>query len=138
MAIETYQVQLVGPNGAVSQGDFTLDADTDDDECQLSLQYPGGELRAVACDYFEALCQIRHELEEIGQRPVCYGSSRHVYPSGMSRGMGARGLKAYRLHLGQQAKNADLVEIFAVGSDVEPVSVEEQRAFFENWLESLR
>jgi hypothetical protein len=52
--------------------------------------------------------------------------------------MGARGLKAYRLHLGQQAKNADLVEIFAVGSDVEPVSVEEQRAFFENWLESLR
>jgi hypothetical protein len=45
-----------------------------------------------------------------------------------------RGLKAYRLELGRQARASDLVSIFDSGSDVEPSSVAEQRHFWEEWL----
>jgi hypothetical protein len=48
--------------------------------------------------------------------------------------MGA-GAQAYKMTMGQQA--TDLVSIFASGPDVEPATVDEQRAFFEAWGESL-
>jgi hypothetical protein len=44
---------------------------------------------------------------------------------------------AYRLKLGRQAKLEDLVEIFATDPEITPVSVEEQRQFYGEWLESL-
>jgi hypothetical protein len=136
MAIEQHPVQLVGLAGDCSQGVFILDEDEDEDLCRLTFQYPGGKVAAEASDYFEAMCQIRLELEKAGWRPVCFGSSRNVYPSGMCRDMGG-GLKAYKLQLGHPAKLADLVTIFDSGPDVEPTSVEEQRQFFDRWLQSL-
>jgi hypothetical protein len=77
---------------------------------------------------------IRRELEKDGIRLRCYGASKNVYPSRMSIEMGA-GAQAYKMTMGQQA--TDLVSIFASGPDVEPATVDEQRAFFEAWGESL-
>ncbi len=108
MAVELHPVQLVGSGAAVSQGTFALDEEADGDLCRLNFQYPGGELTAEASDYFQAMCRIRLDLEKAGWRPVCYGASRNVYPSGMCRDMG-RGLKAYRCQLGQPATLDDLV-----------------------------
>jgi hypothetical protein len=134
MAMEQHPVQLAGVGGC-SQGVFTLE-EGEGDLCRLRLQYPGGEVTAEAFDFFEALCQVRRELEKVGWRPVCYGSSKAVYPSGMCREMGS-GLKAYRLQLGQPARVEDLVSIFESGPDVEPASVEEQRAFHDLWMRSV-
>ena len=53
----------------------------------------------------------------------------------MARDMG-RGLKAYKLALGETASTDDLVEIFSTGPDVQPTTVAERRAFFEAWLDS--
>jgi hypothetical protein len=47
--------------------------------------------------------------------------------------MGA-GLQAYKLPLDQRGPAGELVDIFATGEDVEPVTVKEQREFFEGWI----
>jgi hypothetical protein len=136
MAFDHYPVRLISQSKGEANGQFILDEDDGDDDAILKFQYPGGEITRSAADYFEAMCQIRNELEAGGWRPVCYGSSQTVYPSGMCRNMG-RGLKAYRLHLGRPAANIDLVSIFDTGPDVEPSSVAEQQEFWEEWLRSV-
>jgi hypothetical protein len=135
MAIEHYPVRLVSQTKGEAEGLFLLDEEKDGGLVSLKLQYPGGEVTGHAPDYFGALCQIRVELEAAGWRPLCYGGSRNVYPSGMCRDMG-RGLKAYKLQLGRPAALTDLVQIFDTGPDVEPSSVEEQKQFWQAWLQN--
>ena len=136
MAIERYPVELASVAHGASHGVFILNEEEDDDLCHLSFEYPGGKIAAEELDYFEAMCQIRRELEAVGWRPICYGSSKCVYPSGMCRDMG-RGLKAYKLRFGHPARLEDLVGIFETGPDIEPCSVAEQRQFFDQWVQSM-
>ena len=138
MSIDQYSVQLVDRAGQVVSATFLLDEDADAEECRLILQYQDTDLPAVGDDYFEAMCRIRKHLEPVGWLPLCYGASRHVYPSGMARNMGCRGLKAYKLRIGCHASSKDLVGIFDVGPDIEPATVTEQAEFYEGWLRSLR
>ncbi len=102
---------------------------------RLVLKYRGRAIEESASDYFKAFCDMRERLEKEGLRPVCYGASLNVYPSGMGRDMGA-GLKAYRMVVGKHA--TDLVHIFESGPDVIPSTVAEQRKFVESWLKSPR
>ena len=136
MAEEQFPVRLVNSTGEASEGTFIFDEDNDEDGCTLTLRSSIGEFRATDWNYFHALIQLREQLEVKGWRPVCYGSSRNVYPSGMCCDMG-RGLMAYRMKLGQQALERDLVQVFEAGPDVEPVSVIEQKQFHDEWLQSL-
>jgi hypothetical protein len=130
-----YHVRLTSTTGD-SQSEFVAQEDDNGEDCVLTIHYHAGQITAHASDFFEAMCQIRKQLEVAGWRPVCYGSSLNVYPSGMARDMGS-GLKAYRLELGRPATMADLVSIFDTGPDVNPSSVEEQKNFFERWRRSL-
>lgn len=130
--VTEYPLSLVSFDGRSSDGLLRLDAERD----TLVLEYAGGRIEVVDSDYFEALCRIRERLEADGLRPICYGASRNVYPSGMSRDMGG-GLRAYKLQLGQLGRTADLVDIFSTGPDVVPVPVAEQREFYLRWLESI-
>jgi hypothetical protein len=133
----TYIIRLMRQDGVGLDAVAVADEDGDHYRCRLALRYAAGEVVAVATDYFEAFCQVRRELEQVGLRPLCYGASRNAYPSGMCRDMG-RGLKAYRQQLGSPATFADLVKVFESGPDVDPASVEEQQTFHEQWLGSLR
>ena len=133
---DRYPVRLIGKTGEGSEGVFIVDEDEDTDQCRLTFQFPGGEVTVKALDYFKAMCQIRTELETKGWRPVCFGSAQNVYPSNMARDMG-RGLKAYKMELGRRATTADLVRIIDTAPHLQPVSVEEQRQFYEQWLQSL-
>jgi hypothetical protein len=137
MADTHIPIRLVNTAGGVEDGAFFLDEDADDDLCRLTFRFPHGEHNAVADDYFEAMCIIRGELKRVGWFPLCYGGSLNVFPSGMSRGMGCRGQLAYKLQLGKPARQADLVSIFDHGSDVNPVSVDEQSLFYKQWLQSV-
>jgi len=105
-------------------------------QSKLTLRVSEKKWEAVADDCFSALQGIRRMLERDALAIYCYGSSRHVFPSGMSRTMGD-GRKAYRLSLGQPGRLADLVDIFTVGSDIELASVEEQEIYFRQWIASL-
>lgn len=83
-----------------------------------------------------ALAAVRLESEKEGLLPECYGAGLNVYPSRMSRSMGA-GMKAYRMTMGKQALTENLVSIFITGPDVQPAKVADQEAYFSTWLKSL-
>lgn len=136
MSDDRYSVRLLSKAGEIVEGVFVLDEDEASEQISLRLESSLGNISRQAFDYFEATCLIRHELELSGWRPVCYGSSCNVYPSGMCRDMGM-GLKAYKLQLGKAATMGDLVSIFDSSPDIEPVSVGEQRSFWQEWLRSV-
>jgi len=103
----------------------------------VELEFAGGRLEATSEeDFFSALATLREDLEAKGILLVCYGASKNVYPSPMSRSMGY-GERAYRLKLGRRARSEDLVSIFESGPDVVPATLEEQEAYYEEWLNSL-
>lgn len=113
------------------------DEDVDDPEMvRLSLRFQKREITKVDTDYFAALCAIRVELETMGILVNCYGASRNVYPSPMMRSMGS-GDKAYKLHMGQPAKQENIVSIFDTGPDVRPTTVSDQEDYYKQWLNSL-
>ncbi len=132
--MEEYTISIVCSDGSERPGVFQFDDDADD--CTLSLTFDDREYSATDEDYFEALCRIREQMEDVGLRPKCYGAHVAAYPSGMSRSMGY-GLKIYRLTLGQRGCMDDLVHIFDVDDDIVPATVADQQAYFERWSRSL-
>jgi hypothetical protein len=104
--------------------------------CTLRCRFRGQRIEATAADFFDALCLLREQLAQHGLKPMCWGANRDVYPSGMARDM-AQGMSAYRLKIGRQVRLTDLVNIFESGPAVDPVTVAEQRAFFERWEKSV-
>lgn len=132
--MDEYEINLIG--GADDETGM-LFMDEIGDECLLRFKYRAKMLEATASDFFEAFCCIRLELQKENLIPFCYGASLNVYPSGMLRDMGG-GIRAYKLVEGNQAKMADLVDIFAEGPDIVPAYVSRQKEFFEHWINSLR
>ena len=112
-----------------NEGEFTRRS------CTIHLRFDNTELEATDRDFFEALCRLREQLASQGLSPLCYGASRNVYPSGMLRDMG-NALRAYRLRIGERG-NAGIVGIFDAGDDLDIVTVEKQRQFHEEWLQSM-
>ena len=104
--------------------------------CSINLKFRDTQLFASDRDYFEAFCRLREQLASLNLSPLCYGACRNVFPSGMLRDMGD-GLRAYRLELGSRVK-PEVVDIFASGDDLDIVSVETQRQFYYEWLQSCR
>jgi len=104
-------------------------------DCSITLIVEGKEISGTDRDFFEAFCRVREQLQNEGLIPLCYGASRNVFPSGLLRDM-ALGLRAYRLQLGQQSGRDDAVSIFDSGLDIDPVSVDIQNQFYDQWLRS--
>ena len=108
----------------------------EDDRIRFVLELGSETFSAVADDCFGAFCEIRKELEARDTYPRCLGATRNVFPSGMSRSMGA-GVMAYRLTMGSQALRGDLVNIFDDANGSPSATVEEQERFFDEWITSL-
>jgi hypothetical protein len=88
-------------------------------------------------DLFECLIDLRKELVKLSCRPLCNGARLNIHPSSMSRAMGG-GRIACILHLGEQAKREDMVDIFKYAEPCLTVSVDEQQNFYHNWIKSLK
>ena len=112
-----------------NEGNFTRRS------CTIHLEFKDEQMAATDRDFFEALCSLREKLAKHGLSPLCYGASRNVFPSGMLRDMG-NALRAYRLRMGHRG-NAGIVRIFDSGDDLDIVSVETQRQFHKEWLQSF-
>ena len=128
-----FAVNLTGPEGFIGQGTFHL-KDLGG-SCKLTLEWNGETLSATSSDFFDALVQIRRRLEKNQILPVCYGASRNVYPTDLSRAM-AHGLMVPRWEQGKRTP-ADLVFLFHAGPDVVPVTVSEQRETHQRWVAEL-
>jgi hypothetical protein len=137
---EMKPITIWAPDGSTILGEFVLWDESSENLGAVRLELSFNERRIVAdsdVGYFDALCKIRTVIEPEGYRLCCFGASKGVYPSGMSRSMGT-GDKAYRLEMGKPALAKDLVSIFDTDVSVVPVGSEEQRVFFNMWVESLR
>lgn len=87
--------------------------------------------------FFDALRNVRKDLEKDGMLLCCFGASENVYPSGMQLSMGSA-ILAYKNTLGQPALRKDIVNIFDTDDSVKPSTVEQQKMFHERWGQSLR
>jgi hypothetical protein len=104
--------------------------------CRLRAHYRDQTIDVTARDFFQALCQIREVLAREGLYPRCHGSSLNVYAIG-STPKAHDGLRAYRLSIGRQVTQFDVVEIFkCCEASVLPVTVAEQHDYYWQWLQS--
>jgi hypothetical protein len=111
---------------------------SDDAPWTLEFQSIDGSMRRLqALDLFEALREMRKDLECAGSQLLCAGARPDVTPSGMSRGMGG-GRKAYIVHLGSPASRTEMVDIFDYAEPAIVGSVQQQRDYFQAWADSLR
>ena len=123
--------------GVIVRATISLHPGCDGHQVELSMQIEEERFSAIAHDYFEAFCLVRRQLEARGWLVLCNGSSRNVFPSPMSRDMGG-GVMAFVLTIGEPASMENLVDIFERTIRIDPVTVDEQQRFHEQWRASLR
>ena len=83
---------------------------------------------------FVALCKIRKELEQEGKKICCKGNRIDVHPSGRM----LVGFNAYKLAIGNQVSDKDIINIFSPETDLSLLgTVEEQKSKYNDWLNSL-
>ncbi|MEL6824000.1 MAG: hypothetical protein AAFP70_19765 [Calditrichota bacterium] len=127
-----YHVDVIDSEGRSESCEMEVRQNGDD--CQIELFLRGQIYTGVAEDFFDALCVVRIHIEPDGFLLNCYGASKNVYPSRASRQMSS-GRQAYQMTMGYPAER--LVSIFDSGLDTQPATVDEQRRFYEDWLQSL-
>jgi hypothetical protein len=117
-----------------------LDTASDADEartCAVTFRHEQlGEQRFEGNDYFAALVRLRYFLEERECRILCQGARKEAHPSAMQRDT-AEGLVAYILHLGRPGRTDDVVSTFGEVPAEQVGTIEQQRAFYQQWLHSL-
>lgn len=111
--------------------------ENDDDTIGVILEFGNSTLAASGNNAFRALDEIRKQLESRNMLVCCLGSAEDVYPSTMSMQMGI-GDKAYRTRVSQKANLTDLVCIFDLDTSLNPVTIEKQESFHENWINSIK
>jgi len=132
---ESAQVDLWNIESAATCGAL-ITVRWDGREACLSLDAPETGLSAEARgrDLFDALQQLRRQLEPQGWYPLCNGARVDCYPSGMARDMGgARSI--YALAIGQAGRPA-LVGLFEPAPPEKVATVADQDAFYQRWLAS--
>jgi hypothetical protein len=121
-------------DGIVVSAIWTVSGNPD---ATIQLLLPAGEeFNVRGADLFDALTNLRIKLEARSLHLVCDGARNDVYPSRMSRDMGA-GRKAYRLKFGHAAAREDIVDILSITDAHFVGTVAEQKDFYEKWIKSL-
>jgi len=108
-----------------------------ENEVRIDFIYYNSIITKYADNYFEALIELRKELENLGIQLLCKGCCKTVYPSAMLSNMGS-GKWAYILSLGKQASKELLVDIFESCEESDYASIEEQNNYFVKWTKSLK
>jgi hypothetical protein len=100
---ESAYVQIVDEQGGVIEAEFLIwESDSDNSEnIKLRLKY--------ADNFFDAMCAIRLVLDQ--RKPIPHDARYGSW-------------KAYKLYLGTFARQKDVVSIFDVGDDLDPVAAE--------------
>jgi hypothetical protein len=100
----------------------------------------GGDGRrwtAEAFDVFEALLQIRRDVEVLGLRLCCNGARRDAWSSGMQRDM-VGGQSVYLLDSVPSGRRPLQVETLGTTPPASSVLVAEQEAWHQEWIDTGR
>lgn len=124
-----FRMQVAGMSGGPDDWSFSC---SEGDLRQLTATDPRGRTwRSPGDDWFDALQQIRLQLETEGYIPLCNGSRIDAHPSRMSRDMSG-GTVLY-LHR-QKWKARKRVYIFDPATKDKVGTVAEQNEFYKKWL----
>jgi hypothetical protein len=104
--VKVRPVEVLMPDGSVAHGEFHVWLPTSSRVSRLDLRIGTRHLSKSASTHWDALRQIRFELEQEGMLLRCYGASRNVSPSGMSLDM-CGGVRAYRLYPDRASSRED-------------------------------
>lgn len=96
---------------------------------------PDEVLVGTGPDMFDALIEIRRQLENDGWLIAVQGSRLNAYPSGMARDMGG-GERIYVMYPGRAARLEDLVDTLAEADPATLASVDDQKRYVEEWRQS--
>jgi hypothetical protein len=132
--IRVQHVQARLPNGTLR--DFDIEVSIRAPWTLVFQAFDGTIRRLQARDLFEALQEMRKELEIAGCQLLCAGARHDVTPSSMSRSMGG-GRKAFIVHIGRPADRAEMVDIFEYAEPAVVGTVQQQRDYFQAWKESI-
>ena len=138
MCYEKLSVKLVLCGNTTLEGDLYLyeEAPNDSDQVQIEIDFNDQKISKMDDNFFQALQNLRKELEDKNIQIMCNGAAKNVFPSPMQLSMGS-GRTAYLLKLGQQAKNADIIDIFDCLDSLTFVNVKEQEVFYKDWIKSI-
>jgi hypothetical protein len=94
-------------------------------------------LECIKTNFFECLTDLRKKLEQLDYRPLCNGARLNMY---IFREMIQiyRGDRSHTLAYGQIPEDEDELKIFEYAAPHLIASVDEQREFYESWLESVK
>ena len=130
--MEIFDIEIIN-NGKIEKNKlFLLEFE---DEIKLKIEIERTIYSSKSDNIFDSVVELRKKLELKNIYLLCNASVINVYPSGMQKEFG--GTKAYKLQMGKQATLSDVVDIFDYDSELKISSVEEQKEFYENWIESL-
>lgn len=79
---------------------------------------------------------LRKKLEKKDIQIICNGAAKNIYPSTMQLSMGT-GRVAYKLFIGERARQSHIVDIFDYDEDLQFVTIEEQHKYYLEWLKSI-
>lgn len=138
MEIEKQAVKLKTKNDDIVNAHLELfeEISNEPDIVAIELIIDGQNIRAKSENFFEALVDLRKELEKRSMQILCNGTAEIVYPSPMQLSMGT-GRVAYKQYLGQQARMADVVDIFECDESLCFVKINEQSEYHKKWLQSI-
>lgn len=88
----------------------------------------------VSYDLYGCFGELRAEFFDI--KFLCKGSKINVHPSSMSSQMSC-GLVAYELSMGEPSGESDNVRIFDYEDKDLTNDIDEQKAFYRSWINSL-
>ena len=130
--MEIFNIEIIN-NGKIEKNKLFLSEI--EDEINLKIEIERAIYFSKSDNIFDSVVELRKKLELKNIYLLCNASVINVYPSGMQKEFG--GTKAYKLEMGKQATLSDVVDIFDYDSELKISSVEEQKEFYENWIESL-
>jgi hypothetical protein len=138
MEIEKKIITLLDNKVNQIVAELILYEEAPENEDMVLLEIVFGEKKFISeeRDFFSALVSLRKELEQENLQIACNGAAKNVYPSPMQQTMGY-GRKAYKLQVGYQATNENIVDIFGCDNDLDFVSLEEQSNFYTLWIKSV-
>jgi hypothetical protein len=133
----TINLSIQHSDGTIEEGKI-LASGPEGSPAQCRIEFRSSTRDAVTFshdDFFECLVDLRRMVEKEGGLVLCQGARKDVFPSPQMRASAS--MSAYCLELTKPASNQARVRIFDPVPADEVASIEEQRAFYDHWLDSL-
>lgn len=130
------ELQIQHSNGKIIKGKLLIHKRLE--HCKIELvSSKTPVLECISTNFFECLVDLRQRLEQLEYHPLCNGARRDMYIFRKMINI-YRGNWSHILNYGQIPKDEDTLLIFEYADPNLISSVDEQREFYESWLESVK